>query len=977
MCNNAPRGGKIATANSKTGIHVVERTYKGAGHKGFRVEKRKSFVPVVRKWIYVFHGSGTISQPGAPALDRVYFASENAGRWFRISSPLTKNHPIGRVTAKGKTPATTTGQFTPFKTGVYYIFLSPMLLGQMAFDELLKKLKAEVSGGKHRPTRDSKPSKKYTGWFNKYRNEPSLSATAVEWSDNTKGNLNRVFVVDPYVFEQDIQLLGFQPALNRLHAFRSNTVAGNKRFIASILNGYIKAGQPNGKITGAFKAGSDIIRARDFPIPSAPTYPTLRAMRPGGYSAVRLDNPQGVHNIKLDSSYWTKAHLQRYLVKPIQGKPFTSFSDYVAKANAADYWLLLDKVEHVALCKHAWQFAAELKAWITSPRHEVLDIEAGDKTRKKTDCRCVNLTIGIRQNAMALQRLGEFPEGRDALRQIFKSSGNARLPKALLDKAGFSTYFTSYRANIEPVMGSTLKLLETTCAALAGERQLAFTADAAMEVLKRFKIPDVSLVTLKRRIEWPDNTTVGYNTIAKRLKISRKGRAALLKARDKWTQAEKYAQPKAVFEKLGKWLSVVNTVFSTAAILENGPKNKAEAAKFVLSHADLTVQAVEFYAKRRAITTAGGISKGAQIGFKAGGSVIGAAGALIDYHCELTNGLTAISNGRTGKAVGHWLQAAGAAVGFGAAAYTVGMSLASIWVGAAGTSALAGPPGWIVALGILLVLAGTIIVSAFTRTAWEDMACYSFLGYSDDNEYDGDDSLPVLLGGPTNPRGKDAERAQLAKLNRFYHDTATQRAALNALMARFKVTVYKGAQVVVEPGMMIHDVSFVFDYKFTLTPQQTGQKGSEVHVRVYCYPYLQKARLHVTHVNCNDASLGFRKNCWCGRLFQVKGGQVVGSVNAAGKPAQAINKLGKITKFAIDPKATGSVRGQIVNIPFEVSVRMCLMNSSNMRSRVAANDSKSGAAIDYGWVPVSKAAKLLVPSRGLNKEYIVTFEGVK
>lgn len=897
--------------NDGMGITLVERTWKGESshHEGRIKVDRPDIVPIVDKWIYVFFHPGKVGC-GSPQLIAEIWATETPGVWQQLVIIGKGQAP----TSKSSHLLTSRGQYPPEKgEGAYYFTLFPLQLTPAAIDQLTSDLVGQV---KNRPQTPAPLQKgQQLLWYNSIDDEPYLLATPFQLDANSENADNIVWIVDPFAWEQDIHTLGLKPALERLDAFRSDPERSNKRFVARALASYIEADEPDGNITGWTQTGSDLMRVEDFPMPPLPEH----LFDKQGGTKKRQDSPRACHKVQVPTDKWNN-------------NPGPEID------NVAKLWLFLDLSEETALGVHANGFVQELAEWLRGPRHKIADIATEDKSWNEGEKISENLCHGVAHYAVVLDRLAEFAEGRRTIEHLFSTSGDrAYLPKKLFefttDGGQAETIFEKYKSKFDMVTASVFFLLEHLLPRELAKNGTEATFKLCSIWFSNYELRGLNLKKITKTLYFPDGSKLEKETRALYIHISPETYEKFAAKIDKWAKiAEKVDR---IVEPTKTVLSVLNALFATYSLIEKGPKDWAEVAKLFLSYGDVALTVSEAYKQYHAVKLGEeGLSKALQSRFKFKGNIVGGIGALIDFHIELNAAGDAQIQGNTGVAIGHILQAMGAASGVTLGVYSVGAFVAG-WTSAgaaAGVGAISGPIGWIALIGIALTAIGTVVVKSFQRTPWEDFANHCFLG-NRDKDYG--EKLPIVLGGPT-----ATESVAKSRLKEFHENFSKQAWAARALLARFEVEVLADGTVSISPGITGRDVYFIvrWEYPFYRPADYNGPEQKFV-ATACCYPYYTKAIIfNKEYINCNPTQIDCGKDCW------------VGYTNAV--PQQPVDKGGSIGIFRLRPRLTGSHTSGLPN--FKLFVRMSLQGASQLaQSKKDIYDIE-----DYRWIPREKALEI-------------------
>ena len=662
-------GKSRATLRSKNTVRLLEVLYPLPQD----LTKEPPFTrEIENKWIYIFHQPG---MSGGAKLVEELFADPSLGSWLRMLEPgKGKDRQQDKTTAPYPYPKGLVG--VPDEQGQYAYYLSPVQLGPNTVGELRKQIEAIPADGSRWNSSHLIPvtAGSDTGfiyYLSSGFSDPKQAATLHSYCKKKPDLVYMALISDPFAWTEDIHLLGYQGALVFIDKYRP--VLRAKSMIARTFVSLIKVEDDTLDLANEF--------------PDIPTFWNDRGNSKPQQFIVLREHP--------DDARRRLTYIQKVDAGKWQQLPGSA-------ANVPELQVKMCDVEEEALNAMAYHFGEELGTWTDAPRHRIAELGCLEMEDEA-------IQLGTVHMAKVTWRAGEVAPLQKLLAKLYDE------PKHLLHELlerkeaseGAAGVWEKY-APLREIPLSMCKLVENCLGAIAVVKGKDF--EKTVKSLLGAKFLHFTWVT-------PDPKKLPKllgKTLASSLKTPK------LQVNEKSVLADS----QEFFEKhhIGMWfkgaeLSAkgISLCFTLYKVI-NEKTTTADKAKAALDTISFTADVNEFRLK---------FEFGEKVELEGSSKVLAKAGAVagivtgfVDFY---------VTSDAFGKA---WCMDQNYAVA--AVEVVAGLGIAvGITASAFGLifgEAVSGPVGWI-ALGVtLLGLLTAWLIKKFTRSKFEEVACYSFLG---------------------------------------------------------------------------------------------------------------------------------------------------------------------------------------------------------------------------------------------------------
>lgn len=626
---------------------------------------------IENKWIYIFYQPGMSS---AKLVEELFAASKPA-TWLRMLQPgQGKNREQDNTTSPYPYPKGYAG--VPDENGQYAYYLSPVQLGPETVDELRKQIEAIAANpsrwdSSHLISVPVGPDAGYVYYLSSEFSDPEQVVSLHSYSKKKPDVVYMVLISDPFAWTEDVHVLGYQGALAFIDKYRPTLRA--KGMIAQTFVSLIGLD------------GDTLDLANEFP--DIPTFWNDRGnFKPQQFIVFREHPDDAGRRL----TYIQKVDPDKWQQLPGSVK------------NVPELQVKMCGVEEETLNTMAYHFGEELGTWTDAPRHRVAEMGCLEMKGEA-------LQLGVVHMAKISWRAGEVAPLQKLLVKLYDE------PKHLLhellerkeDQEGAAGVWEKY-APLREVPFSMCKLVENCLGAIAVVKGKDFEKTVksllgAKFLHFRWVMPDPE--KLPRMLQ----KTLGSSLKTPRLEVKEKGVLA-----DSKELFEKY--------KIGMWfkgaeLSAkgISLCFTLYKVM-SAKTTRVEKAKAALDTISFSADVNEFRLKVQfgEKVEIEGFSKG----LAKAGAIAGIVTGFVDFY---------VTSDAFGKA---WCMDQNYAVAVTEVVAGIGIAVgitASVF-GLIFGEAVAGPVGWI-ALGVTLVgLLTAWLIKKFTRSKFEEVACYSFLG---------------------------------------------------------------------------------------------------------------------------------------------------------------------------------------------------------------------------------------------------------
>ncbi len=753
--------GRFAISCRGLCVRVVERRFPGAD----------DWIEIENKWLYAFHEP---SAGASPVLVDEIFAPRRGDRkihnWRALKEPGKVKSPESRPNYRNR-PSGWYQADPKKKTGTYVFFLSPIQLGPDTIKLLQDRIKATA---KNRQA----PSYMFlvgTDYFFDLHMEEESPKHVANWHSFEKQPAGRTCILlipDPFAWAEDLQQLGYQPALYLFRSRQYDKDITNEVIIASAFRGAMAAG-------GGESDPHKIERHLQAPLN---WYAHGRSKPPDLSYTKRLpDGRKSTVAADITPKEWEKSR--------------------IGAKTAVDVRLKMYEIEMTALKKMANVQAKRLTDWLEGERHRVVEQGGLELFKDKKKYRQAGgpdmLWYLVVHWAKVTARMGEIEAGMCFQLNMYEKESK-RTIQMLFKQAESEGNWWDKTGPLRDGVLSTFKLVENFANALSisdGKQFQPFMKKVLGLKLLGFKWvpPDSDKFPRLFGKAIPASMRAPQIEVPKGTKLA-----------DAREAFDKY-QIDSWFSAIGIGVAAINLVLAMDKIISGKADSKemmkagfdgiglaADIAKLSM---EIPMKRAEQLAKAAMLedeVMASGMTKAGLKALTRVAAIAGAGGSLIDFHSAVSEfGKEALMNENPEAAMGRVLQATGAAVGFGVSVFGVVFG-----------GLISGPLGWIALAAAGISMFGAWLASHFSRTQWGDVALYSYLG-----EKAGEGTLyKEYFGG---------------RSNQFYKNLEAQGRAITALMASFIAELYTGAMV----NLRIYP-GFVDDRTEYFIKWQIGYRGS-------------------------------------------------------------------------------------------------------------------------------------------------------